>query len=137
MNCPHCHCAETTLLKRTTNLGYAVFRCKSCQRTFNQRTGTAFNYVEVPTDILFEILLCRIRYKLSYRDVAEFFLMRGFEFTHEAVRDWEERLATIFPEELRTKRRGQIGKVWFVDETYIRVKGKRSGCVAKIVAEKK
>jgi transposase-like protein len=116
MNCPHCHSTNTTKLKRTTNLGYAVYRCKTCQCTFNERTGQPFNYVEVPTDILFQVLLCRIRYKLSYRDVAEFFLMRGFKFTHEAVRDWEERFAPIFREELRAKRRGKIGKVWFVDE---------------------
>ncbi|MGV2828929.1 DDE-type integrase/transposase/recombinase [Myxosarcina sp. GI1(2024)] len=50
--------------------------------------------------------------------------MRGFEFTHEAMRDWEERFAAIFRDELRTKGRGKIGEVWFVDETYIQVKGK-------------
>lgn len=124
MNCPHCHSFKTTQLKRTTNLGYPVYRCKSCQRTFNERTGTPFNYVEVPTDILFQVLLCRVRYKLSYRDVAEFFLLRGFEFTHEAVREWQERFAPIFGEELRAKRSGKVGSVWFVDETYIKVKGR-------------
>ena len=57
-------------LPRTTDLGYAVFRCTGCSRTFNERTGTSFNYIEVPTDIVFQVLLCRVRYKLSYRDVA-------------------------------------------------------------------
>jgi putative transposase len=65
-----------------------------------------------------------MRYRLSYREVAEFFLMRDFEFTHETVRDWEERFAGVFQEELRAKRRGKIGNVWYVDETYIKVKGK-------------
>jgi transposase-like protein len=36
-----------------------------------------------------------LRYKLSLRDVAELFLARGFVFTHETVRDWEERLAPL------------------------------------------
>jgi putative transposase len=124
MNCPHCQSTELSRLQRTTNLGYAVFRCKNCRRTFNERTGTPFNYVEVPTDIVFQVLVCRIRYRLSYREVAELFLMRGFEFTHETVRDWEELFTPIFQEELRAKRRGQIGNVWYVDETYIKVKGK-------------
>jgi putative transposase len=31
-----------------------------------------------------------LRYKLSLRNLAEMFLLRGFQFTHEAVRDWEE-----------------------------------------------
>jgi transposase-like protein len=98
-----------------------MFRCKDCCRTFNERTGTPFNFIEVPSDIVFQVLLCRLRYKLSFRDIAEFFLLRGFKFTHETVRDWEERFAPIFAERLRAKRKGKSGKIWFVDETYIRV----------------
>ena len=110
MNCPHCHSCETTRQKRKTDLGYAVFRCQGCGCTFNERTGTPFNYIEVPTDIVFQVLLYRVRYKLSYRDVAELFLLRGFVFTHETVRDWEERFGPIFTDELRAKRKGKMGK---------------------------
>ena len=78
----------------------------------------------MPTDIVFQVVLCRVRYKLSYRDVAEFFLLRGFEFTHETVRDWEERFAPIFANDLRAKRKGNVGNVWHVDETYLRVQGR-------------
>ncbi len=101
-----------------------MFRCKLCRRTYNERTGNPFNFIEVPTDILFQVLLCRVRYKLSYRDVAEFFMLRGFVFTHETVRDWEERFLPLFTEQIRTKRRGKVGKVWLVDETYIRIGGR-------------
>jgi hypothetical protein len=44
---------------------------------------------------------------MSFRDVAEFFLLRGFEFTHETVREWEVRFALLFAEQLRTKRKGK------------------------------
>ena len=101
-----------------------MFLCKDCRRTYNERTGTSFNFIEVPTDIVFEVLLCRVRYKLSYRDVAEYFLLRGFEFTHETVRDWEARFLPHFTEQIREKRRGKVGNVWFVDETYVRVAGR-------------
>ncbi|MEO0804595.1 MAG: IS6 family transposase [Cyanobacteria bacterium J06642_2] len=124
MNCPHCMSSDTTRLKRTTNLGYPVFRCHNCEHTFNERTGTPFNFVEVPSDIVFQVLMCRLRYKMSLRDVAEFFLMRGFEFTHETVRDWEERFSHIFIEHLRSKRRGKVNRNWFVDETYVRIRGR-------------
>ncbi len=66
----------------------------------------------------------RLRYKLSLRDVAEMFLSRGFTFTHEAIRDWQARFASLITEQLRMKRRGQAGRSWYVDETYIRVHGK-------------
>ena len=69
------------------------------------------------------MLLCRVRYKLNYRDVAEFFLLRGFQFTPKTVRFWEKRFLPHFTEQIRTKRKSQVGKVWLVDETYIRIKG--------------
>ena len=52
------------------------------------------------------------------------FLERGFVFTHETVRDWEARFAPLMADQLRTKRRGQAGRSWHVDETYIKVQGK-------------
>jgi putative transposase len=66
----------------------------------------------------------RLRYKLSLCDVAEMFLERGFEFTHEAVRDWEARFAPLVADQLRMKRRGHVGVSWHVDETYVKVQGK-------------
>ncbi|AFY39982.1 Integrase catalytic region [[Leptolyngbya] sp. PCC 7376] len=124
MDCPHCHSTEFSLLQQRTNLGYHRFRCKICRRTYNERTATPFNFVEVPTDIIFEVLFVRVRYKLSYRDVAEFYLLRGFQFSHETVRDWEEHFLPYFTEHIREKRRGKIGQVWFVDETYVKVSGR-------------
>lgn len=59
---------------------------------------------------------------MSLPDAAEFLLLRGFVFTHETVRDWEERFAPIFAQQLRAGRKGQVGSSWYVDETYIRVK---------------
>src|SRR5215210_5489217 len=119
MICPHCQSHQSRKLNRTTDVGYAVFRCPDCRRTFNERTGTPFNFLEFPTDIVFEIVLCRLRYKLSLRNLAEMFLVRGFEFTHEAVREWEERLAPLLAEQIRGKRRGKVGRRWYVDETYL------------------
>src|SRR6188472_1365390 len=123
MTCPYCQSSELRKLNRTTNLGYCEFRCGACGRKSNERTGTPFNFLELPTDIVFEIVLCRLRYKLSLRNLAEMFLLRGFEFTHEAVRDWE-RFAPLLTEQLRRKRKGKVGRRWYVDETYLKVKGK-------------
>ena len=124
MTCPHCQSRKSQKLDRSTGLGYAMFRCDRCQRQYNERTGTPFNYLEFPTDIVFEIVLCRLRYKLSLRNLAEMFLLRGWEFTHEAVREWEERFAPLLVEKLRRKRKGKFGRRWYVDETYVKIKGK-------------
>jgi transposase-like protein len=52
------------------------------------------------------------------------FLERGFVFTHEAVRDWEERFAPLIADHLRKSRHGQAGRSWYIDETHIKVHGK-------------
>ncbi len=94
-----------------------MFRCHHCHRTFNERTGTPFNYLEFPTDIVLLVVLWRVRYRLSLRDLAEMFLERGFEFTHETARDWESRFAPLVADKLRAKRKGRAGSSWHTDET--------------------
>ena len=69
------------------------------------------------------VVLWRLRYKLSLRDLAEMFLERGFVFTHEPVREWEAKLAPLMAEQLRKRRQGVVGESWCVDETYIKVDG--------------
>ncbi|GHO90171.1 hypothetical protein KSF_002190 [Reticulibacter mediterranei] len=95
MNCPYCTASTTRKRTKKTELSYTTFFCSACRRTFNERTGTLFNYLEAPTDVVFLVVLWRLRYKLSLRDVAEMFLERGCVFTHETVRDWEARFAPL------------------------------------------
>ena len=77
----------------------------------------------VPTDIVFLVVLWRLRYKLSLRDLAEMFLERGFVFSHETVRQWEALVAPLLTAQLRRKRRGKAGKKWHADETYVKIQG--------------
>ncbi len=69
-------------------------------------------------------VLWRLRYKLSFRDVAELLLERGYEVTHETIRDWEFRFAPLLADQLRAKRRGRAGVSWYIDETYVKVAGR-------------
>src|SRR3954453_7333888 len=104
MNCPHCQSSLTSEQEGRTVHGFRRFRCRDCGWRFNERTGTALNRVQVPTDIMF--LFWRLRYKLSLRDLAEMFLIRGIVFTHEGGRDWEAKLAPLLAEGLRKRRAG-------------------------------
>jgi len=124
MPCPHCAMTVTAKQLGRTALGYHTFRCRTCRRAFNERTGTPFNRLQYPTDLVLLVVLWRLRYKLSLRDLAEMFLERGLVFTHEAVRDWEARFAPLLAAQLRAKRRGTAGSKWHADETYLRVDGR-------------
>jgi putative transposase len=118
MNCPHCQSPEIKKLPTLTDLGYERFQCRSCRRTCNERTGTPFNFLEMPTDIVFQVVLFRLLFKLSLRDLMQMFLIRGYEFTYETVRDWEERFAPLLADQVRHRWRGRVGRCWYVDETY-------------------
>jgi putative transposase len=121
MDCPHCQSSSTTEREGRTVHGFRRFGCRGCGRRFNERTGTVLNRVQVPSDIVFLVVFWRLRYKLSLRDLAEMFLIRGIVFTHEAVRDWEAKLAPMLAEGLRKRRAGKAGRCWHVDETYLKV----------------
>ena len=110
MDCPHCHSSSTKEREGRTVHSFRRFRCRECGRRFNEWTGTALNRVQIPTDIVFLVVLWRLRYKLSLRDLAEMFLIRGIVFTHEAVRDWEAKLAPLLAEGLRRRRAGKASE---------------------------
>lgn len=40
MTCPYCLSATTKEQQKKTALGYRTFRCRGCQRAFNERSGT-------------------------------------------------------------------------------------------------
>jgi putative transposase len=124
MECPYCHSSTTTERPEVTARGYRRFRCRACERSFNERTGSIFNRVQYPPDVVCLVVLWRIRYKLSLRDLAEMFLERGVIVSHEAVREWETKLTPVLSETLRKQRRGKVGRSWYCDETYLKVKGR-------------
>ncbi len=97
MPCPHCAAATMAERAKRTALGYRTYRCQICQRIFNERTGTPFNYLEYPTDLVLLVALWRLRYKLSLRDIF---------FTREAVRDREARFAPLLVDS-----RCQVGEI--------------------------
>ena len=119
-------CGSETLSERPerTAQGYRRFRCRSCGKQFNERSGTVLNRAQYPSDVIALVVLWRLRYKLSLRDLPEMFAVRGMVFRYEAVRAWEAKLTPVLTEELRRRRHGQAGCSWYVDETYIKVEGR-------------
>ena len=90
--------------------GYRRFRCRECGRQFNERSTGLLNRTQYPSDVIALVVLWRLRYKLSLRDLAEMFLIRGIVFSHEAVRDWEAKLTPALAEELRRRRHRRVGR---------------------------
>src|SRR6201985_1283368 len=124
MRCPKCQSASVQERPERTAQGYRRFRCLDCTKQFNERSSGSLNRTQYPSDVIALVVLWRLRYKLSLRDLAEMFLIRGIVFSYEAVRDWEAKLTPTMAEALRRRRRRKGGRSWYVDETYIKVQGR-------------
>jgi putative transposase len=124
MRCPKCRSTSIRERPERTAQGYRRFRCLDCAKQFNERSMGLLNRTQYPSDVIALVVLWRLRYKLSLRDLAEMFLIRGFVFSYEAVRDWEAKLTPALAEDLRRRRKGKVGRSWYIDETYIRVHGR-------------
>ncbi len=127
MDCVACGSAAVTERPERTARGYRRFRCRDCGKQSNERSGTLLNHAQYPSDVVALVVLWRLRYRLTLRDLSEMFLQRGIVFSHEAVRDWEAKLTPVLAGELRQRRCGKGGagrRHWHVDETYLKVRGR-------------
>ena len=57
MNRPHCQATNTSVYSKKTSLGYRIYKCHSCRRTLNERTGTVFNNLQYPRYIVLLVVL--------------------------------------------------------------------------------
>ena len=71
MNCVCCGSAAVTERRELTARGYRRFRCRSCGRQFNERSGGVLNRTFLPSDIIAFVVFCRLRYRLTLRDLSE------------------------------------------------------------------
>src|ERR1700758_328630 len=127
MRCPACRSTAVRHRSERTAQGYRRFRCGNCGKQFNERSAGLLNRTQYPSDVIALVVLWRLRYRLTLRDLTEMFLVRGIVFSHEAVREWEAKLALLLVDELRQRRHGKRGsrvRHWHVDETYLKVRGR-------------
>ena len=90
MNCVCCGSEAVTERPEVTAQGYRRFRCRGCGRQFNERSGGVLNRTSLPSDIIAFVVFCRLRYRLTLRDLSEILLLRGIEVSHEAIRGWRQ-----------------------------------------------
>src|SRR3954463_7711077 len=90
-------CGSVAMMERPdrTAQGYRRFRCRDCSKQINERSAGVLNRAQYPSDVIALVVLWRLRYRLTLRDLSEMFLHRGLVFSYEAVREWEAKLAPV------------------------------------------
>ena len=60
----------------------------------NERSGTAYNFVHYPTDVVLLVVFYYYHFKNSLVDMTEHMALRGFSIIHETVRLWSQQFGT-------------------------------------------
>ena len=63
MRCLECGSEAVTERPERIAQGYRRFRCRTCGKQFNERSGSALNRTQYPSDVIALVVLWRLRYK--------------------------------------------------------------------------
>ena len=118
MRCLECGSEAVSERPERTAQGYRRFRCRHCGKQFNERSDTLLNRAQYPSDVIALVVLWRLRYKLSLRDLPEMFAARGIVVSHETVRQWGRKFGQAFANQIR-RRLPCAGDKWHLDEVWI------------------
>jgi transposase, IS6 family len=88
-------------------------------------SSSVFAGFRFPREVIAVAVRWYLRYGLSYRDVEELLADRGVTADHVTVYQWVQRFTPEFIEAARLRRHAP-GDRWFVDETYVKVSGRRT-----------
>jgi len=88
-----------------------------------QRSGELFKGRHFERDIIVLCVRWYLRYKLSYRDLAEMMAERGLEVSHTTIMRWVQRFVPAF-EKHWNRFACRAGASCRVDETYVKIKGR-------------
>ena len=84
--------------------------------------SSAFAGYRFPPEVITLAVRWYLRFGVSYRDVEELLAERGIEVDHVSIYRWVQRFAPEFAEAARA-RQHVVGDRWYVDETYLKVRG--------------
>jgi len=76
-----------------------------------------------PAEIIQHAVWLHHCFSLSLRDVETILAARGVVVSYESIREWGLRFGRTFANTLK-RRRPKPGDKWFMDEVFIRIRGK-------------
>jgi putative transposase len=91
-----------------------------CSETTSSSPYRGFRF---PADIIEHAVWLYHCFSLSLREVELILAARSVVVSYETIRDWSLRFGRLFANTLK-RRRPQPGDKWFLDEVFIRIRGK-------------
>ncbi|WP_033694718.1 IS6 family transposase, partial [Bacillus thuringiensis] len=83
-----------------------------------------FKWKHYQPDIVWLTIRWYLRYNLSFRDLVEMMEERGLSLAHTTIMRWVHQYGTELKKRIR-KHLKSTNNSWRVDETYLKIKGKK------------
>jgi transposase-like protein len=99
------------------------YRCRDCRRTFTTRTGTPIAGYRWPREILVLAVHWYCSFRLAAANMRDLLAERGIDVSARTVLTWVHTFGPILAEAGRHRSR-KLGRRWWCDETYIRLRGR-------------
>jgi transposase-like protein len=99
-----------------------MYACTACQRRQTAHSASAFHGYRFPEEVIALSVRWYLRYRLSYADTAELLAERGVHVDPATIFAWVQQFTPLYKDAAR-RYRHKVGKVWHVDETYVRMAG--------------
>ncbi len=77
-----------------------------------------------PPEIISHAVWLYHRFTLSFRDIEELLAIRGIHTSYESIRRWCLKFPSHYSKKLR-KLQGRLGDLWYLDEVFLSIGGKR------------
>ena len=85
---------------------------------------TRYKRHRFPVEIIRHCVWLYYTCPLSYRDIEKIMLYRGIEVTYETIRNWCQKFAQDYANQIRQRRRAPVDK-WHLDEVVVTIKGRQ------------
>jgi transposase-like protein len=121
MQCDRCGGDPVTNAGRE-RAGRQQYRCRPSRQRFTARSTAAFSGFRFPDDRIAVAARWYLRLRLPYADVLALLAERGVHVDRSTALEWAQRLAPLYMEVARRRRRG-VGCRWSVDEAYVKGAG--------------
>ena len=121
-SCPRCHSPAVIKDGRPAPADQR-YRCRGCRRTFTTRTGTPFAGYRWPREIIVLAVHWYSSFRLAAANVVELLAERGVDVSARTVLTWVHTFGPLLAEAGRRRCR-KLGRRWWCDETYIRLRGR-------------
>jgi transposase-like protein len=121
MRCQRCG-GEQFTKAGFNQLGQQIYGCSACRRRQSAHAASAFRGYRFPEEIIALGVRWYLRYRLSYADTSELLAERGVHVDPATICAWVQHFTPLYMEAAR-RYRHKAGKLWHVDETYVRIAG--------------